>query len=522
MSSLPQPPPPPSRQEKRTGQSDPRKKPLAFVPREQHAQQHAHGRTHTPRDASLPCNPQAERVLIGSIFIDPAQMQVCAFVDAEAFSDHRYATIWQAMRDVHSDGAPTALEIVIERMRQFQQLATVGGQAFVSSLTNDISNSQSAPEFAAIVARIGKQRQLLRLAAEATASAYRADCDTDALMAYVTEEIERIRVSGSASANAGERTLFTLRELMAEELPPVRYAVPDILPEGLSLLAAKQKIGKSWFALNIAIAVAAGGYALGAKPVAPGEVLYLALEDTKRRIQSRARQVIGEESIPEGLTMATSWPRLDEGGIQKLEKWIEEHPAARLVIVDVLAKVRPPRAKYGDIYAEDYAVMSPLKRLADEHHLAVLVIHHTRKASAADVFDEIRDSAGISGACDAVMVLQRSRGEADAILHITGRDVDEAQLALSFDKTRGWWNLVGGADDVVRSRERQEILNLLQQRAEQKLEAIGPSAIAHLLDKNVSTTKVLLSRLFQAGEVTRNESGHYSVNPVNRVNHMNL
>ena len=79
---------------------------------------------------------------------------------------------------------------------------------------------------------------------------------------------------------------FTLQELLARELPPVRWAIPDILPEGLTLLAGKPKLGKSWFALSVALAIAAGGFALGKQPVTQGEVLYLALEDNERRVRS--------------------------------------------------------------------------------------------------------------------------------------------------------------------------------------------------------------------------------------------
>ena len=76
------------------------------------------------------------------------------------------------------------------------------------------------------------------------------------------------------------------------ELPPVRWTIPEILPEGLTLLAGKPKLGKSWLALSVALSIAAGGVALGTQPVAKGDVLYLALEDNARRLQSRARRLL--------------------------------------------------------------------------------------------------------------------------------------------------------------------------------------------------------------------------------------
>src|SRR5258708_7721088 len=92
---------------------------------------------------------------------------------------------------------------------------------------------------------------------------------------------------------------FTLQELLDRELPPIQWAIPDILPEGLTLLAGKPKLGESGLALAMALAVAAGGGALGTLPVTQGEVLYLALEDNERRLQSRTQHLLASmSSVP--------------------------------------------------------------------------------------------------------------------------------------------------------------------------------------------------------------------------------
>ena len=111
-------------------------------------------------------------------------------------------------------------------------------------------------------------------------------------------------------------SIFSLRDLLSWELPPVRWAVPEILPEGLTLLAGKPKLGKSWLALSLALSIAAGGVALGKQPVAQGDVLYLALEENARRLQARARQLLASMTeVPAGMEFALDWPRLAEGGL---------------------------------------------------------------------------------------------------------------------------------------------------------------------------------------------------------------
>ncbi len=84
-------------------------------------------------------------------------------------------------------------------------------------------------------------------------------------------------------------------ELLAEEFPPLRWIVPDLIPAGLSLLVGAPKVGKSWAALDVALAVAAGGKALGGIAVEAGGVLYLALEDGPRRVADRMRLLLGSD-----------------------------------------------------------------------------------------------------------------------------------------------------------------------------------------------------------------------------------
>lgn len=75
-------------------------------------------------------------------------------------------------------------------------------------------------------------------------------------------------------------------EVLALKLPPLRWRVPKLLPEGLGVIAAPPKTGKSVFAYQLGVELAFGGSVLGI-PVPKEEVLYYALEDGPRRTQSR-------------------------------------------------------------------------------------------------------------------------------------------------------------------------------------------------------------------------------------------
>ena len=288
----------------------------------------------------------------------------------------------------------------------------------------------------------------------------------------------------------------------------MRWTIPEILPEGLTLLAGKPKLGKSWLALSVALSIAAGGVALGAQPVAKGDVLYLALEDNARRLQSRARRLLESMTeTPSNLEFALDWPRLGEGGLAYLEEYLKAHPDLRLVVIDTWARVAPPSGERRcSQYEGDYESLTPLKRLADTYHVSILAVHHLRKTGSSDVLDEIIGSTGVTGAVDGTMILKRDRGQTDATLFVTGRDVErEQQLALSFDATTALWTLVGNAEELCCTRARQEILDLLR---EQGPDGMSAREIAATLQKNYHTTRSLLRKMEDAGEV-RHANGHY-------------
>ncbi|MDP9476309.1 MAG: AAA family ATPase [Actinomycetota bacterium] len=319
--------------------------------------------------------------------------------------------------------------------------------------------------------------------------------------------------------NGHRPRLVTAKELMAMDLPPVRWAVPDILPDGVSLLVGRPKMGKSWLAFGLAIAVASGGYALGKKPVERGEVLYLALEDNDRRLQRRLRKMLNGDRVPDGLTLATDWPRLDEGGVEDLDGWLKGHPECRLVILDTLKAIRSRRGGNRNAYDVDYESVEPLVKLAGEHNVAVLVVHHTRKLAAADPWDEINSSTGLTGGVDGALMLRGDRGEQDATLYVDGRDIEEqGELALKWDPERASWTLLGDAGRYRISEEQRRIIELLDGTDE----PMGPKAIHEAAGLPYGSVRVLLPQMVREGLIDSHDRGKYtSINIVNNLNNGN-
>ncbi|MDQ0382436.1 AAA family ATPase [Amycolatopsis thermophila] len=256
-----------------------------------------------------------------------------------------------------------------------------------------------------------------------------------------------------------ENLLAGLRDgawLDAQEFPPLQYAVDGLLPEGFSLLIGPPKAGKSWLALGLLLAIAGGRPAVGRIAMSTKRrVLYLALEDGDRRMQDRCRNLLNGEPIPPLFHYLT---QVQPGRVvATIEAFLEQHPDTALIVVDTLGKVMPPSQPGESAYQRDYRVAGRLKVIADMRPgLAVSVLHHDRKAIADDFVDAVSGTHGLAGAADTIIVLARKRQSSEAVLKVTGRDVPEAEYALTM--TNGEWVLDGAnlAEAAQTAQHREE------------------------------------------------------------------
>lgn len=304
--------------------------------------------------------------------------------------------------------------------------------------------------------------------------------------------------------------IFNAQSLMAEKFAEVVMAVPGVIAEGATFLVGAPKIGKSWMSLGLGLAVANGSMALGTIPVMEGEVLYLALEDTPRRLQRRLTVMLGVGvPAPTNLMFACQWPRLGAGGLDQLEDWMKDHPNARMVIIDTWAKVQSAieGAGRGSMYADDYAAVSAVKSLADEYGIAVVMVHHQRKAADGDPLNTVAGSTGLTGAADATVILTRSRGAEDGQLYVTGRDVEESKSMVSFDPNTGMWTWLGDAQDVEENRLEEKVVQYIKDAGL----PIGPKEVAEGLDIPEGTAKWLLPKLVTEKKLSRPARGKYTV-----------
>lgn len=223
------------------------------------------------------------------------------------------------------------------------------------------------------------------------------------------------------------------------QFEPCVEPVAGLIVEGVTLLCGAPKQGKSWLALDLCCAVASGRRFLG-RETTSGDVLYLALEDSERRLQSRLLAL--GEAVTDTLQFSTNAALLENGLLVQLQDWAQHVKNPRLVVIDTLQKIRGATSSRANIYQQDYEAVSKLKQFADKKHVAVVLIHHLSKMrEAADPFDRISGSTALSGAADTSILLSRERGSNDAQLLATGRDVFLNDVHLRFERCR--WHAVG-------------------------------------------------------------------------------
>lgn len=301
----------------------------------------------------------------------------------------------------------------------------------------------------------------------------------------------------------------TANALCATVFEPPSYVVSGYIVEGLTLLAGKPKTGKSWLMLHVALAVARGAFTLGDIYCATGDVLYCALEDNKRRIQRRLNKLLVGQPAPKRLRIlsAGEMPLFSQGGLDLIRAWIEQADLPKLVVIDVLAKVRDRRQKDQNLYDADYAAMQGLKAIADEYGIAIVVIHHLRKMDADDPLDQVSGTTGLAGSADTVLVL--SRTSTGVVLHGRGRDIEDVEKAVQFDQRTCTWNVLGDASTVQYSEQRAAILAALKETAE----PMSPLDIGAVTSMKIRNVRSLLSKLIGDGVIARVSRGRYALPP---------
>lgn len=288
------------------------------------------------------------------------------------------------------------------------------------------------------------------------------------------------------------RVRYTGSELLSASFPEPVWVVPGLVPEGLTILAGRPKLGKSWLALQIAFAKACGGMVLG-RPVAAGKVLYLALEDGARRLQNRMREQEWTTEAAENTVFILA-ETLD--GFERLLA----HEQPDFCVVDTFAKLVQGSGLDHDNATQNTDVWGRLHTLAQTTGTALLVVEHHKKAFAGDGVSDILGSTAKGAVADTIIGLYRERGKPDARLVVTGRDLEDDEMIVHFDPTTASWQ---PTDTHTGRKHEAAILDALRSQPD------TISGLARRLDVSKGRVSETLAELEQKGKVVRGEGRLY-------------
>ena len=257
-------------------------------------------------------------------------------------------------------------------------------------------------------------------------------------------------------SNPHKLTVIDGETLMDKRLPPTKFCVDTLLPQGLCILGGSPKVGKSWLVLDLCVHVAQGTPLWGLD-VTRGEVLYLCLEDSERRIQERLNTIT--DNVPEGMYFATGCTSIESGVCDWLRDFKRQHPEVSLIAIYTFQLIRTPTPEVS--YGGDYAELRILKELADELGICLLIVHHLRKMNDKNPVNKLSGSTGISGAVDAIFVLDKNeRIERFATFYASGRDIRDRKIQLELDKDTCVWNQISDTLTMPETTLPDELISL--------------------------------------------------------------
>lgn len=251
-------------------------------------------------------------------------------------------------------------------------------------------------------------------------------------------------------------------ELYDRTFPPLKFVWDGLIALGhCVLLAGRPKSGKSWFLLQLAQAIDTGGKFVG-RSTKPSKILYIALEDGQRRIHQRMHI---RSWRPRATTFVFRLLPLDGDGIKQIRAAIESG-GYEIVIVDTL-RAAVSSSVDENSNAEMGGVLNELAQLAHETETTIVVTHHTTKTQTEDPFDSVRGAGAIRGAYDLGLLIQRKQKEREALLCVESRDIEAADMTISFEGATGW-SYEGDASKIDHIRAGRKVVKALQQLGDRK------------------------------------------------------
>jgi hypothetical protein len=423
-------------------------------------------------------------------------------VTPDLFYIAKHRIIWESIYSLRNCGVASNLQAVVTDLRTRDRLLDVEIDYLARLTDHMIPSTANVEYYIDVLKQAALNRDLMTLTMQMqeqiTSNAHFGNGDI----------CERIRtlVNGTSFAAEPKIKYQTSRQLAQTVFPEQKWFVPGIVPEGLTILAGPPKVKKSWFALNIALAVATGGKVLGSLPVEQHSVLFISLEDGGRRIQKR-QELMGCPQGTDNLYLAYDW----QGGCTELRNFLSEHREVKFVITDTLflfSGTNRKGIKDMNAYSETSEATKALKKIAQEFGVGIMAITHTNKSSSCldspASMNDIIGSQGTAGGADTILVMKKGKtGNNTVDLYLNGKDLEEESVkTLQWDSDLCAWKLLGEKSEVILGETQKKIAEALENEGalpSAKLYKVLKSEYGY--DSSDSAMRTVLTRMVHDGKL---------------------
>ncbi len=407
------------------------------------------GTSERAAQAGLPNNIEAEANVLAAMMLSPEVVED-ALVELvpDDFYRPSHKTIFTAMHEMYDRNIPIDSISLIDHLNSMGKLEAVGGEAYVIDLMGNTMALASWQHHVEIVRRDSMLREIIGATNQINALAYDAPTDTK-------EVIERAESMLLSVTEREVRSSYkTLSDFMVEAYneaqevsqnqgdvhgAPTGYPSLDRMLMGLRegqliVLGARPAVGKTSFALNLALNAANAGYTVG----------FFSLEMSGKEIAQRficAQAMVSMTNFRTGRISPQDWANINEATaeLSKLDILIDDTPGTTVteirakarrmlhnkekavIVLDYLQLVNPPAGKnYNGNRAVEVSEMSRgLKIMAKELEVPVIMLSQLNRSLEGRTgkrpqMSDLRESGSIEQDADIVLLLDRSTNEAEA------------------------------------------------------------------------------------------------------------